>query len=1493
MCLFTHFAAGALVGGLTGNPVAGLIAGIASHAVLDAIPHYDHPDWRLELAGGVFSLILLLFMPFASLPAILGGLGGMLPDLENLFQKLGKMRRDQFVFPSHTGLIPHGRTLGPRSLVWQAAIFVACFGLLGLVQPEPAGAATLAEQARMAPPVVQVLESSQDLTRIRLDFPVIQEPESWDELTMDQVIWALPHTLDEESGPDPVLLPPQMPLTLAVPTRGSLQVSVSGVRWWRLPDQSLEDAALIEFGAPAIFRTVPLAGGLVKLGAQGGVLRSLTLSIQHTASGQPREQLRLARDAKAAGGFTTEESMMPRGVLNAELFQALAQGGRVFLEQQAQQDKASGRGQFNPFDLTSNWVRLEVDQTGVFRVTGEEMADFGVPASDIDPTSLRVFQGGGLNLASDLSVAEEEQPQRVGLTEVAIQVIDGGDGEWNLDDELRFYGVSASTWTDRLDPRAGRLDHFDHPYSGTGVYWVTWDGLSGGSALPGTPLRVAASAAPALGGQPVTTARLRLHAETQAVEAAGVVEDNWAWNPGVTTSSTWSFEVRQPVEGQEARFVIGFRGHPGRYTSSTYQFAAEGWLNGDSGHSASTSFFRNAQHDSAQVRLFGNSTQLVTGQNSFTFVNTGGGGVPLALDYFDLLYWSYLDMRGSNEPFAFTHWSDEVSAIGTAYDISLTVSALASTIVWDVSNPQEPRQLVGEATGQSPPVLTLGVTRDPDIDLHLVAQDLGQLLEVTSARRVSPVDLRSQDTAVDYLVIFAEPFVQAAQDLADFHDQTLVGVANPSARAVSVQEIYNNFSGGRKDAMAIRNYLKYVYEAEGRLQFACFLGNASRDHRNYLGHAPFVDLWDFIPAELRTAFPINGSTDLRNAPYASDDGLSSFDVPDPTVALDLPDLATGRLPATTVAEAQTMVDLMIEYGDDPPSGMWRNNLLMTSDDCNRPSHYPYPITTEISHMLEAELLTGSYIPQELDIRKIYGVEYDFPPGSLVKPQVRSDINAALNAGTTLFHYVGHGAEDNLADEQIFQSRDIANLTNGLRRPVFVAFSCDVGVYDNPLRRSMAELFIASENGGAIGTICASQVSFISDNNLLSNAFYSSLFPSGQVAEDVTVSQALMAGKAEMSSFRTRRNSQRYTLFSDPGLRLPNPVSDLSFARTSVDTLRSGALQVVEATTGAGGAMLGAGDTYDLRVQESAYDKVYIVYSYYLDYTQDPPRYVYTPSERTFVKLGAPVFRGTGTMSGDDLAVPFKVPAQLRYGDRASVRLVIEGPDGQHGGQMQVPAVRSATGPVDDILGPSIALALPNPYRVRPGDSLNATLTDTSGIAMLGTSPGNSILLEFDNTGFMTEVTESFNYDPNSYTTGRVIFPLPGDISEGKHAVALHASDALGNVGSDTLSFTVAEYGVPGIRDATVFPNPTPGPCRLIFDISDAMDIRWDIYTLSGKRIWTHTASLAEGPQILSWDGQDQEGDEIANGTYLYVLRGTMAASDGRELRQTGKLVIMR
>jgi hypothetical protein len=73
-----------------------------------------------------------------------------------------------------------------------------------------------------------------------------------------------------------------------------------------------------------------------------------------------------------------------------------------------------------------------------------------------------------------------------------------------------------------------------------------------------------------------------------------------------------------------------------------------------------------------------------------------------------------------------------------------------------------------------------------------------------------------------------------------------------------------------------------------------------------------------------------------------------------------------------------------------------------------------------------------------------------------------------------------------------------------------------------------------------------------------------------------------------------------------------------------------------------------------------------------------------------------------------------------------------------------------------------------------------------------------------------------------------------------------------------------------------------------------MDVQWDIYTTSGRRLKSMRRNFAQaGPRILEWDGLDDHGDEIANGTYLYVLRGFGGTEEGRDITTTGKLVIMR
>ena len=103
MCVFTHFAAGALLGSFSPHLALAPILGLGSHIALDLVPHRDFQSMKLEILLGLAALCLLLATGVHSLAVILGGLAAVLPDLENLLWKTGKIREDQKRFPGHTG----------------------------------------------------------------------------------------------------------------------------------------------------------------------------------------------------------------------------------------------------------------------------------------------------------------------------------------------------------------------------------------------------------------------------------------------------------------------------------------------------------------------------------------------------------------------------------------------------------------------------------------------------------------------------------------------------------------------------------------------------------------------------------------------------------------------------------------------------------------------------------------------------------------------------------------------------------------------------------------------------------------------------------------------------------------------------------------------------------------------------------------------------------------------------------------------------------------------------------------------------------------------------------------------------------------------------------------------------------------------------------------------------------------------------------------------
>ena len=114
-----------------GPPAAAPLIGLGSHVLLDMIPHRDFEDYRVEIALWIAAMIVLFAGGARSAAIVICSLFAVLPDLENLLYKTGRIRDDQKVFPGHRkGLLWHGRETGAWSIAVQVAFTAAVIAWL-------------------------------------------------------------------------------------------------------------------------------------------------------------------------------------------------------------------------------------------------------------------------------------------------------------------------------------------------------------------------------------------------------------------------------------------------------------------------------------------------------------------------------------------------------------------------------------------------------------------------------------------------------------------------------------------------------------------------------------------------------------------------------------------------------------------------------------------------------------------------------------------------------------------------------------------------------------------------------------------------------------------------------------------------------------------------------------------------------------------------------------------------------------------------------------------------------------------------------------------------------------------------------------------------------------------------------------------------------------------------------------------------------------------
>ncbi|MEG1556603.1 MAG: hypothetical protein RR356_07765, partial [Bacteroidales bacterium] len=88
-----------------------------------------------------------------------------------------------------------------------------------------------------------------------------------------------------------------------------------------------------------------------------------------------------------------------------------------------------------------SWYKFSITQTGIHKVTYQDMVAMGIPVAGLKSENIALFGNGGGMLP------EANAKERIDdLRENPIKIFDGGDGYFNENDYLIFYAQSPNTW---------------------------------------------------------------------------------------------------------------------------------------------------------------------------------------------------------------------------------------------------------------------------------------------------------------------------------------------------------------------------------------------------------------------------------------------------------------------------------------------------------------------------------------------------------------------------------------------------------------------------------------------------------------------------------------------------------------------------------------------------------------------------------------------------------------------------------------------------------------------------------------------------------------------------------------------------------------------------------------------------------------------------------------------------------------------------------------
>ncbi|MEJ6807925.1 MAG: type IX secretion system sortase PorU [Saprospiraceae bacterium] len=1102
--------------------------------------------------------------------------------------------------------------------------------------------------------------------------------------------------------------------------------------------------------------------------------------------------------------------------------------------------------------------KVSFTESGVYKLDYNYLKDLGIDIDNINPKNLAVYTSHGKALAENIIEDRFDD-----LIESPILIRGEEDNVFNSADYILFYAKGDESW----NTSNNTYNHEKNIYSDINYAFIKVKESQGKRLGTSSSLSTTAYTSSIYNSlQRYEEDKVNLLAAFTATQGTGQLWFGDRYNTVKEYDYTDKFDLTGYVLGEEIEIKLGFAGRNDENTSRVF-------LDLD-GNTLDKSLARINDSGSISTNRYANYALM----NTTTTINNPNGKIVVRypfqgndvsegwLDYLQFIIPKTLNFSGN--PILISN-QESVNYNNTA--LSLTGSP---DHIWDVTSLDDIKNAFldnGQIKYNSQDKLRL-----------FYAFNEATAMTPTKVGVVENQNLHSIDD-VELIVIYHPTFENDIERYVEHRSS----FGNLNVKAININHVYNEFSGGKVDPSAIRDLAKMVYDRTDNFKYLLLVGDGSFDYKQL---TPDIPDHNFIPAyETKESLdPIDG--------FPTDDFYALLDINEGTNLKGQLDIAVGRFPVKTAEEFTGLVDKLIHYDTHPDTqGDWKLKLGFAADDEDSGRHLTD--TEDIANQTKLRY-------PDFNQQKIYFDAFlqESTPGGARFPDATKELNNAVFKGLLVLNYLGHGGPKGWAQERVLQVSDIQSWNNYDNIPLLITATCTFAGYDEPSVESAGEVSLLNERGGAIGLFSTTRAVFASDNKRLVSSVYDTMFTT-QGGQLQTLGEILMRGKNKNVQDTQKINARKFSLLGDPSMRLSVPLLNVETSKINGISVSefSDTLKALEQVT-IEGIITDQNNQFVSDYNGIVYPTIFDKESTLRTLANDS-----NSGEKSFNVIKNILFKGAATVTNGMFSFTFVVPKDINYAyGPGRISYYATNPDrvDAKGSNDEFIIGGTSNNIIQDNQGPEIQIFMNDESFVYGGITntdpvLLIKLEDENGINVAGTSIGHDLsgTLDEDNQGTFI-MNDFYEATVDNFRQGSARYPISG-LESGRHSIAVKAWDVLNNSSEARSEFVVIKDGDNLLEHVLNYPNPFTTSTNFQFEhdlTSTELDILITIYTISGKVIKTIEATkYATGFRIddIHWDGTDDFGSDIGKGVYLYKIK---ARSDEFNLLRESefeKLVILK